>query len=274
MYSDVHKKYLGGCSMFATQTPIAGAQGQVTSNNLVTEDFSFLSEMAGEGLEDIKATSMSIAYLSMVQPDSSYIDEENKEGTWRNSATGRNYGNTVRVIPIAFRTIWNERENEAPYRNVGRYPVGGIQVEVRQPPKGKRGFPTMINPETGNKVQELFVYAVVLPDFPEDGVLFFNPTVGSMKTAKAWNSQLKGQLLPNGVQAPIFGYAWNLVAELTPNPQQPSRLMARFSKAIRDTLVSKELFDDHVKPQLESTKQNVLSLTESTDDAMGADEQY
>ena len=49
----------------------------------------------------------------------------------------------------------------------------------------------MINPETGNEVQELFVYAVALPDFPEDGILYFNPTVGSMKTAKAWNSQLK-----------------------------------------------------------------------------------
>ena len=110
-------------------------------------------------------------------------------------------------------------------------------------------------------MQELFVYAVMLPDYPEDGILYFNPTVGSMKTAKSWNSQLKGQLLPNGTQAPIFAYTWNLVSDLVPNPQQPSKNIAKFVKVIRDSIVTKELFEDSVKPQLAITKQNVLQIT-------------
>lgn len=251
-------KFIGGSNM---ATAKSAATAAAKKQELVTEDMSFMEGMAGEGFEDMGASATSIAYLSLVQPDSSAEDDENPAGTWRNSATGRNYGNDVKIIPLAFRTIWNEREAEPPFRTVGRYQVGGIEVEYRQPPKGKRGYPKMINPDTGNEVQELFVYAVVLPDYPEDGVLYFNPTVGSMRASKAWNSQLKGQLLPNGVQAPIFAYQWHLISELVPNPQQPSKEIARFTKVVRDSIVTKDLFDEHVQPQLAATKQNVLQLT-------------
>lgn len=241
------------------------------AQELVTEDMSFMEGMEGSGFEDMGANATSIAYLSMVQPNSSQVDDDNPAGTWRNSATGRNYGTDIKVVPLAFRTIWNERESESPYRTVGRYPVGGIEVEVRQPPKGKRGYPKMINPESGNEVQELFVYAVILPDYPEDGVLYFNPTVGSMKTAKSWNSQLKGQLLPNGVQAPIFGFQWILTSDLVQNPQQPNTQIAKFVKVTRDSFTDKELFTEIVQPQLASTKQNVLSITEGKLDEPEAD---
>lgn len=241
--------------MATTGTANAAAQ------ELMTEDMSFMEGLAGQGFEDMGANATNMPFLGLVQPDSQAQDEENPAGTWRNSATGRNYGNMVKVIVLAFRTIWSERETEPPFRTVGRYPVNGIEVEIRQPPKGKRGYPKMINPETGNEVQELFVYAVTLPDYPEDGVLYFNPTVGGMRTAKAWNSQLKSQLLPNGVQAPIFAFQWNLQADLVPNPQQPSKEIAKFVKAVRDSIVNKDLFDTQVSKQLAVTKQTVLQIT-------------
>ena len=165
------------------------------------------------------------------------------------------------LIRKEFRTIWNERESDPPFRTVGRYPVNGVEVEIRQPPKGKRGFPKMINPESGNEVQELFVYALILPDYPEDGVLFFNPTVGSMKVARSWNTQLHAQLLQNGAQAPIFGFKWNVTTGLVPNPQQPSKNIAKLVSIERDAIVDKELFETAVAPQLTATKQNVLSIT-------------
>lgn len=249
--------------MNATGTPNAGAQKQ----ELMIEDVSFMEGMAGQGFENMGANATSIAYLGLVQPDSGAEDDENPAGTWRNSATGRNYGNSVKAVVLGFRTIWNERESDPPFRTVGRYPINGIQVEIRQPPKGKRGYPKMINPESGNEVQELFVYAVFLPDYPEDGILYFSPTVGSMKTAKSWNSQLKGQLLPNGVQAPIFAFQWNLMADLVPNPQQPSKNVAKFVKVSRDSIVNKELFTEHVQPLLTTTKQELLQITSNLDDA-------
>ena len=141
-------------------TPQAGAK------ELMTEDMSFIEEYEGQGLDTITANEQSTAYLSIVQPGSQSESEDNPAGTWRNTATNENYGDTVRVVPIAFRTIWSERSSEPPFGTVGRYAPNGIPVTVQQPKSG-RGYPKMINPDTGNEVQELYVYAVMLPDHPE-----------------------------------------------------------------------------------------------------------
>lgn len=230
-------------------------------DDLVTEDLSFMEGMAGDGLDTFTAGTTSIAYLSMVQPDSERAGDDNPAGTWCNSATGRNYGESVKVVPLAFRTIWSEREGQSPYRTVGRYAPNSIEVEVRQPPKGQRGYPKMYNPETGNEIQELFVYAVILPDYPEDGVLYFNPTVSSMRTCKSWNSQLKGQLLPNGAQAPIFGYQWILTVGLVDNPNKKNSQISKFLRVDKDSITNKALFTEQVQPQLASVKQSVLQIT-------------
>ena len=241
------------------------ANAAAGNKGLVTEDMSFMDEYAGQGLDTISSNEQAIAYLGLVQPDSQFVSDDCPAGTWRNSATGKCYGETVRVIPLAFRTVWNEREAEPPFTTVARYAPNTIEVDVRPVKNGKRGFPKMFNKATGNEIQELYVYAVVLPDYPEDGILYFNPTVGSMRACKSWNTQLKGQLLPNGAQAPIFGYTWNLIAELVPNPQQPSKDIARFTKAMKDVIVNRELFEASVKPQLAAVTQAVLQITADTD---------
>lgn len=224
------------------------------------EDTSFLEDLAGQGLESITANEQAIPYLGMVQPDGTAAADGATPGVWRNSATGEEYGNVVTVVPLAFRTIWNERESEPPFNTVGRYAPHSIEVTVQQP-KGGKGYPKMINPASGNEVQELYIYAVMLPEHPEAGVLLFNPTVGSMRTCKSWNTQLKSQLLPNGAQAPIFAYSWDLAADLVDNPAKKGAKMAKFVKVQRSSVISKELFEGHVKPQLPAIQQTVLSIT-------------
>lgn len=242
------------------------AMANAATQELMTEDISFMDAMAGDGFEGMTGNAVSTAYLGLVQPDSGVESDECPAGTWRNSATGRSYGTDVNVVVLDFRMIWNERESDPPFRTVGRYPVKGIEVEVRQPPKGKKGYPKLINPESGNEIQELFVYAVVLPDYPEDGILFFMPTVGSMRTAKAWNSMLFSQRLPSGKQAPIFGMCWTLTASLVQNPQQPSKQITKFVKATRSSIVNKELFTETVQPALVTAKESAAAITSSTDD--------
>lgn len=234
------------------------------ASELMTEDMSFLDGYEGQGLDTIGANEQSTAYLSMIQPGSQYEDDENPAGTWRNTATGENYGPSVRVLPVAFRTIWSERQVEAPFATVGRYAPGDIEVTVQQPKSGK-GYPKMINPETGNEVQELYIYAVMLPDHPEAGVLYFNPTVGSMRACKSWNTQLKTALLPNGAHAPIYGFTWNLNLELVQNPKKPTEQIARFTHVNKDTYIPKEFFLDVVKPQLDFVAKEVLSITSSVE---------
>ena len=222
----------------------------------------FLSQFAGDGLDSITGDAVSTAYLGLVQPDSTSESEECPRGTWRNSASGRCYGQEVDVIVLAFRPVWSERESDEPYRTVARYQPNSIEVQVQQVPKGKRGYPKLINPETGNEIQELYVYAVALPEYPEDGVLYFSPTAGSMRTCKQWNAMLRQQLLSNGAQAPIFGCVWTLRADLVPNPKQQSRLMAKFVSATRKSFTPKELFMSHIQPVIAEVKRSVLQIAQ------------
>lgn len=229
-------------------------------------DTSFMDGLEGQGLETITANEQAVAYLSMVQPDSTAAADGATPGVWRNSASGEEYGNTITAVVLAFRTIWNERDSEPPFGTVGRYPPHGIEVTIQQP-KGGKGYPKMINPATGNEVQELYVYALILPEHPEAGVLMFNPTVGSMRTCKTWNTQLKSQLLPNGKQAPIFACAWDLAVDLVDNPAKKGAQMAKFVKVQKSAFIPKELFDKYVQPQLPMIQQTVLAITAQPDSA-------
>lgn len=234
-------------------------------------EMDFLEEYQGSGLDTITANEQSVPYLGMVQPDSQASADGATPGHWRNSATGEDYGPVVNVVALAFRTIWNERDSEPPFSTVGRYAPHSIEVNVQQPKNGK-GYPKMINPETGNEVQELYVYAVMLTDHPEAGVLFFNPTVGSMRTCKQWNTQLKGQILSNGMQAPIFAYSWDLAADLVDNPAKKGSKVAKFVKVQKGAVIAKDLFMTHVKPQLPGVQQTVLSITaDASEEAVAED---
>jgi hypothetical protein len=226
------------------------------------EDLNFLEELAGTGLATITANEQAIPYLGMVQPDSEAAADGASLGVWRNSATGEEYGSVVSVNVLAFRTIWSERDSEAPFGTIGRYNPHSIEVTIQQP-KGGKGYPKMINPATGNEVQELYVYALVLPEHPEAGVVLFNPTVSSMKACKAWNTQLKSQILPNGSQAPIFAFQWDMACDLTDNPVKKGAKIAKFVKVQKSAVIPKDFFDNYVKPQLNTIQQTVLSITEN-----------
>lgn len=229
----------------------------------IAEDTSFLEDMAGAGLESITANEQAIPYLGLVQPDSEAAADGATPGVWRNSATGEEYGNVITVVPLAFKTIWSERDTEPPFGTVGRYAPHSIEVTVQQP-KGGKGYPKMVNPATGNEVQELYVYALFLPSHPEAGIMLFNPTVSSMKTCKSWNTQLKGQILPNGGQAPIFAYSWDMACDLVDNPAKKGAKMAKFVKVQKGAVISKDMFESYVRPQLPVIQQTVLSITDNT----------
>lgn len=227
----------------------------------------FLDGLAGDGLETITENAVSTAYLGIVQPGSSATAEGAEPGTFRNSATGESYGNTVRVVPIAFDILWVERLAEPPFTTVGRYKPQSIPIDIKPVKAGTKGYPKMINPQTGNEVKELFVYAVILPDYPEAGTLIFNPNVSSMRACKSWNSQLKSQMLPNGTKAPIYAHAWDLAIELVPNPQQPATQMARLAAVHKDdAFVSRELFEEVIQPQRTVASTSMIAIEAPEDE--------
>lgn len=227
-------------------------------------DLDYFAGHEGEGLEGFTQDTVATAYLGMVQPGS-IAAETHTPGTWRNSATDENFGPTVKVVVLAFKPVWTERSSEPPFSTVGRYEVNGIEVKIDQPKPGQRGFAKMTNPLTGNKVEELFMYACLRPDAPEDGILYFSPTAGSMRTCKQWNTMIRSQRLPNGSIAPIFAYEWELELGVVNNPKNPKDQMTTFVRAIRGNIVSADLFTQQVQPQLSAAK-NVALLAAPEED--------
>jgi hypothetical protein len=229
---------------------------------------SYFDGMEGQGLDDLK-NAVQTAYLSIIQPQSKIKDENNPPGTWRNSATGDNYGEMVRVIPLAMKTVWVERDDAPPFMTVGVYEPNSVEVRVERPKPGKRGFPKMFNPESGFEVKELFTYAVLLQDYPEAGVLYFTVPVSSMKQAKQWNSMLRSQRLPNSKIAPIFAFGWELYLELYTNVAGNEN--ARMYHVVRGDMVDISLWETAVQPAIEAAK-DIALLTAPPDDDAAEDE--
>lgn len=225
----------------------------------------YLEQFGNQGLEDFTADSVATSYLGMIQPGSQFETEETPAGTWRNSATGETYGKSVNVVVLQFKTIWSERDNDT-FRTVGRYEPHSIKVDIKPVPAGKRGYPTMVNPATGNKVQELYAYAVMLPEHPEAGVMFLNPTTASMRACKSWNKQMSTQLFANGKRMPIFACVWQLDTALVPNPVKPTTQIAKLAGTKRVGIVGKDTFDAYVQPAL-GTLPNILAIADTSEES-------
>jgi len=232
---------------------------QQTDDAQQSGDQNYFDEYAGDGLDGFTQDTVSTAYLGMVQPGSGPTMHGHEPGTWRNSATEENHGKSIELVVLAFKTVWTERSKAPPYNTVGRYDPKSIEVTTEYPKPGTRGFPKMTNPLTGNKVEELFVYACMQKDSPESGVMYFSPTVGSMKTCKQWNAQLRSQRLVSGRIAPIYAFSWKLDLDLVQNPAKPAEQIAKFIRVTRGELLQKEVFLNAFKPQLIAA-QNVAML--------------
>jgi hypothetical protein len=224
----------------------------------------YFDGMEGQGIDDLK-NAVATSYLSIVQPQSKLKSESNPPGTWRNSATGTNYGPMVKVIPLAMKTVWVERDDSPPFMTVGVYEPRSIEVRIEKPKPGKRGFPKMFNPDSGFEVKELYTYAVMLEEYPEDGVLYFTVPVSSMKYIKQWNSMLRSQRLPNGKIAPIFAFSWEMYLDLYTN--NAGNENARVFSIARGNIVAKDLFFNDVQPALAAAKDIALLTAPPEDDA-------
>jgi hypothetical protein len=220
----------------------------------------FLSQFAGEGTEGFTQETVSTPWISIMQDRTQHVlDGLCEAGVWRNSASGAIYGKHLRVIPVAFKVIWNERDGETG-RTVGNYEPGSLQPKI-VPPRGGRGFPKMLNPDTNNKIDETFLYAVVLADAPQEGFALLQASMGSISAFKRWNAQLRAQVLPNGAKAPLFAFVWDLILSDEQAKNANGQLYYRLHDVKRGELVSKQLFLEGVQPnrQLALTAQMALS---------------
>jgi len=223
-----------------------------------TQDF--LAEYAGQGFEAMTAKEMTSAYLSLVQDGSDVVEQGIEAGQWRCSSTGDVYGKEVKVVVLDFTTVWCEKD-AVTGKTVARYAPNSIKVDTRIPPKNAANqFPKMFNPDTGNEIVELFMYALTLVDHPEVGTLLYNPPVGNMKVLKGWNKMMHSQIMPNGKRFPIFGYIWTLCCDAVKTKQ--GKKVWQLVSVKKETPITQELFAGSLKPQLEAVKKvNMIALS-------------
>lgn len=204
---------------------------------------SFLEEQAGQGFNNMGSSEIATPMLLITQPLSQLVqDDKVKAGHFANSVTGRDYGESVRVIVCHFDKCWVEwKPNGGGF--VARHPVGGVVVEG----DSYTGMKTA----EGNTVVETWMYLCVLPDYPEDGFVVFNSTRGNLKYLKGWNTQLKCLRTPGGRPAPLFAAVWKMTLGKDTNKAGQSYYScneAGKSSIRMDGWVSDSIYNEFVLP--------------------------
>jgi hypothetical protein len=225
-------------------------------------DLGYLAEVADNGFENMGAGEVSTPLLLISQALSKVVqDDKVKAGHFYNSITGKDYGDSLRVIVCHFDKMWYEwKPNQGGL--VGRYPVGGLEGVIGDKYTGMK--------HGENKVEEKYVYLVYLPDFPEDGFLVFSSNGGNMKYIKGWNTQMMYLRTPSGRQAPIFSAIWSMKLGKDSNKQGQTYFSCNEAgkSSIRfDSWVSKEVYEQAVLPARQTASQAIAiaDMREQTD---------
>lgn len=225
-----------------------------------TDDPSYLNEFISEGSE-IPTTAKAASYLSITNAMSEAVTQgKAEEGVFFNSGNQKVYGPEIRVIPVSFKSVWDEKD--AAGKTVNRYEPNTIEVTKIPVPPGKKGYPKLINPLTGNFVLETFAYALVLADDPDAGYVFLTAGAGSIAVFRRWNTRLDNVILPNGKKGKMFLKVWRLIAssKISTTTNKP---FFGLSDVIDEGWVKQELLQEFVLPA--RTEAPVLLLTATED---------
>lgn len=217
------------------------------------KDLGFLEQAVDTGFENMGTGEVSTPLLLIAQPLSKVVsDEKVKAGHFYNSITGEDYGSQLKVVVCHFDKLWYEWKPDQGGL-AGRYAVGSIPVTGDK-------WTGMVNTETGNKVEEKYVYLLYLPEHPEAGLVVFASTGGNMKYLKSWNTQLTYLRTPGGHQAPIFAGIWQLTVNKDVNKNnQPFYSCNEAGKSSIKFVdwVSQEVYQQNVLPARETASQAI-----------------
>jgi hypothetical protein len=203
-----------------------------------------------------------------------------EDGSIYNSTTLKSYGKKVRAVVLYATIMYYEWKPELGGL-CGRYSEAEFYEQVKdgqivgRPYEGFfRKFASNgeeiipVSTKTGpawNELVETWVYALWLPDHPEDGIVCYNSTVGNMKYLKQWNSAMSTQKVPK------YAQIWNVE---TRQDETDSGIAYQFGAGGKSAIsfsgvVPPPLFLANVKPVLElaqtaSSRIDVAALEDKT----------
>ena len=168
----------------------------------------FLEANAGAGYEHMTSDDFVQSFIRIAQPLSPICvngkDEYNPEakpGLFYNVATGKLYGETLKVIPVYFKHEWLEfKPNRGGF--AGKHEPHSVRVDTSD-------FKEWLM-ENGNVINDTYTFFCFLPEFPEDGLVLMSFKSTDIKPAKSWNTMISMVRTPKGGQAPFYSSVWEL----------------------------------------------------------------
>jgi hypothetical protein len=188
-----------------------------------------VGELGFTGFENYDSDLYPIPFLKIAQTQSDETQKKNpayinglEPGMFYNSISGKVYGENINVVLLNFEHAYMRYGQEKGSFG-GKYSLDEMTLRVRE---GKY-LPQMSNfvsVETGGKknepvekcVETLALY-VMLPDYPDDGVMVFSFANTGFKYAKKWLVKARAYRIPGIAASYLFAAIWSVGTLLNTN---------------------------------------------------------
>ena len=182
--------------------------------------------LAYDGFENVTDDLISLPFLKVAQPNSPELLPDSqvkglKQGDLFNSVTGTVYGPSVQVILLGFDRSyleWGEGNGQL----LGRHSIEEVERMIADGDIEKDG-PRLTKKLDGARVQETHTFFVMLPEYPDDGVLMLSFKSTGLKHVRKLLTKARAMrwTLPDGKvdSAPLYGIVWEIHTVLNKNDQ-------------------------------------------------------
>jgi hypothetical protein len=166
-----------------------------------------------EGFEQISTQTMAIPFVRIAQDSSPQLKKNNpgyieelEAGDFFNTVSKVVYGKKLKAIVLKFERIYIEW-----LPNRGGF-VGYHSVENAERIAADKTFGKW-KTETGNILQENYVYFLLLDGHEKEGINVFSLYSSAIKSAREWNRLLTTHVLDNGKRALPYYLVWEITSE-------------------------------------------------------------
>lgn len=144
------------------------------------------------GFDDFGAEDVQMGWLRIAAKNTDAANEDSKDyikglkpGFFFNTLSKKVYGKTLKLIVLRYFKSYSEH---TPGQN-GEFvrPVSKAEVDAIPPTSQQNGHYIL---PSGNIIKEQANYLVLLPEYPEEGIVRFPLSTGSYKHVKNWNGQI------------------------------------------------------------------------------------
>lgn len=179
------------------------------------------------GFENVDNNCITVPFLTIAQEKMAQLSEEEdayipdlKLGDFFSSTTGKVFGNKVRFIALGFYhhyVIWGKKRGD--YR--GSFLPS--EFEANEKSKYRQEGMKLIQRDTNGdliqRAEDTRTFFILLPDFPEEGVLIFSLSSSGIKHSQRFLSKAANLLTPAGKKAPMFSAIWEMETMLNKNDE-------------------------------------------------------